>query len=165
MGLKIYKPNGRKTGHACHFQLTAAGEGQGVYLDMVKQTGWDNSQKKGSFKGGDQIKVKFNSTEAAAMVDSVLRDEPIKLFHKSDQTGSTSINFGPYINKEKVHMGHSLAVKRGEKSFLMGFTHAERTELRIWLEEAVRHIHLAEYAADKKRRKENYDKRTSQNEG
>lgn len=149
MGLKLYKPNGKKTGHACHFQLTSTGDGKGVYLDMVKQTGWDNATKKGSFKGGDQIKIKFNETEIAGMIDSIESDRSLDLFHSSEQTGKTSIKFGPYADK-----GHSLAVSRDGKSFLMGLTYPERRNLKEWLIFALQRMHLASYSADKKKRED-----------
>lgn len=145
MGLKIYKPNKKVTGHACHFELTSTGDGKGVYLNMVKQTGWTNGN--GSFKGGDQIKIKFNETEVAGMIDSIESERKLDLFHSSDKTGQTTINFGPYTGK-----GHSLAVRRGDKTFLMGLTYPERRNLKEWLIFALQRMHQATYTADKKAR-------------
>jgi len=152
MGLKLFKPNQKKSGHACHFQVVSAGPAKGVYLEMIKQTGWNKDSKIGSFKGGDKIKMKFNEFEVSAMIDSIESGREASFFHKSDATGSTIISFKKYVTPSGEHKGHSLAVRRNNVSYLIGLNHGEALAVMEWLKFALHRIYTGLHAEDKKNR-------------
>jgi hypothetical protein len=148
MGLKIFKPNGKKTGHACHFQLTSSGESRGVYLEIIKQTGWNSSKKIGSFKGGDKVILKFNEFEVADLIHSIETGKRTQFFHQSNGT-SSSISFSEYIAGGESK-GFGLFVSKNNKKFNIGLLHSEAVALREWLKFSLHRFFQSYYAEDKK---------------
>lgn len=148
--MQFYKPNPRVSGHACSFDLQSTGDSAGVYLELIKQTGWNDSSKTGSFKDGLKTKIKFNQTEVAGFLDSVRSNRELKLFH-STETKKTGITFAPYKNKDGVQIGFSLAVSQGQDKYLLGFTYPEATQIAEWMVFALDRFNQAAYAEKKKR--------------
>lgn len=148
--LPFYKPNAKGTGHACSFDLQSTGESAGVYLEIVKQTGWNDSTKLGTFKDGKKVKLKFNAMEAAGFLDALRNNRELKLFH-STEANKTGINFVPYKNKDGVQIGFSLSVRQGSDSYLVGFFFPECMQIEQWMVFALDRFNQAAYAEKKKR--------------
>ena len=91
--LNLYKPNGKKTGHAIGFSFNSK-EGK-LFAQFVKQTGWDEGSHRGSFKNGKKFTLTFNATEIAAFLNCIERKVGVKLFHQSEK-GNTSIELATY---------------------------------------------------------------------
>ena len=136
--LSYYKPNSQNKGAAAQFQYGAKENDYGIYFSIVKQFGWNNESKKGSFSENSKNplknkKIKLNSTEASAMC-RVLESSSEKwsTVHKTE-TKTTSISFSHYI-KEGVKMGYGLSIneKNGE-SFMIGLNNDEGYLLKEFL--------------------------------
>lgn len=156
MKLQFFKPNPRGTGHACSFNVQTKAEDEtgrkvrGVYLEIIKQTSWDNSAKTGSFKDGQKINIKFSKTEAAGLLDAIERVTTAKMFHSSgDKT--TSIEFTPWMDGEN-YKGFGFAILQNKVSYRVGLTPAEVTELREWLKFSLHRTFTAMYNDLKKSR-------------
>lgn len=141
--IQIYKPNKNNTGHACSFQFSQKHDC--VYLEILKQVSWDGNN--GSFganrkKPGFCLNVKINKTEIAAILNTLERKVPAKLFHSFDKS-TTTVNFGPWMNNE-VQQGYSLAISNKEEGveckFLMGLSMDEGRLLREYLLYALRQL-------------------------
>jgi hypothetical protein len=136
--VSYYKPNSQNKGAAAQFQFGAKDNDYGMYLSIVKQFGWNNESKKGSFSENSKNpsknkKIKFNNTEASAIC-RVLESSTEKwsTVHRSE-TKTTSITFSHYI-KDGAKLGYGLSIneKDGE-SFMIGFNNDEGYLLREFL--------------------------------
>lgn len=134
--ITYYKPNKNVKGSACSFKYNEYFDS--LFIEMFKQTGWDDKRKKGSFKGsGDKIVSKFNVNEIAAFVDSIENNREFKIFHSSEK-GSTSGSFSKYeMNGKQVGFSLSLTQKSSETnestSIRIGFNFPESVLLREFL--------------------------------
>jgi hypothetical protein len=185
MGLQFYKPNSRNAGVA--LGITFNSKDAAVYLEFIKQNGWNNETKNGVFKGGEKGNVKLSLPEVGGFIDTI---ETVlsPILHTVVEEGkkptvikpqsrnfsgyhtvnnnSTKIAFLPYTDKGTGELkGLSLSVKKtttGENpvdlSFLIGFTFAEAVLLREYLKFALEHVFSAIYSADKKQA-EDYKKK------
>lgn len=170
--LQFYKPNPRKTGSAIKFSCRGVSstdykdqKDAGLFLEIIKQTGWDNQTKSGTFSGGATTFVKFSVTEMGDMLHALQEGKPAfplhqasgdhKTYHKSEAGGSW-IGFSPYQTKSGKYMGFSLSVNRkkdGEtESFLIGLTPAEMKVLEEFIKFSFGHIFNGLYSSEKKRR-------------
>lgn len=141
--LQVYKPNSKQSGHAMSLSVNT-GESRGFYLEMIKQTGWNEESKKGSFKNGEKVNVKFNETEIAGFIYAIKSGTATKFFH-STETAKTSINFGPYVNKTSGEtLGTSLSISRDGVSFLIGLSFAETELILQWFEFAIKELFRAD---------------------
>lgn len=136
--ISYYKPNSQNRGAAAQFQFGNKEEDMGLYLSLIKQFGWNNESKRGSFSENAKNplknkKIKLNSIEASAIC-RVLRSECEKwsTVHKRD-TKTTSISFSHYI-KDGVKLGYGISVseKNGE-SFMIGLNNDEGYLLKQFL--------------------------------
>lgn len=152
----FYKPTAKKTGHACNFTLTSKGSAAGVYLEIIKQTGWDDKTKTGSFKGGEKVKVKFNEGEVASFIDAINRGVEFKTFH-STADAKTQISFSPYI-QEGEQKGFGLSVRQGGKSFMVGFYFNEMVLLHNFFQNCLDKFFEVAYSEHKKRIQESINK-------
>lgn len=159
MGLQFYKPNAKKTGAACTWDVSAKAEGDKcVYVELIKQTGWDADVKTGSFKDGAKLNVKFTITElgeilhAIETVDDAWKGQGRHGTVHQSPSGTTLIKFYRYGNPTS---GYALTVSRkvdGEDvSISMGFRFSELRALKSWIEFALEKIYSSIYAEDKKR--------------
>lgn len=162
--VQIYKGNKGLKGHACSFSFST-GEKKGIYVELIKQTGWDpkgnNGKGLASFKGGDKVVVKFSEIEAAGLVRvfEIGKFKKIgeKKFFHSNNTGNTQISLKDYeIKGERV--GYSFSInqnKDGEKnSYYIAFTFDEAALIERMLILGVDKIMLSHYAANKKKYQE-----------
>lgn len=144
MKVEFYKPNRSATGTACSFEYKL--ESGDLFLNFVKQATWDDATRKGTFHKDDKTKkgaCKFTETEIAGLILAIEdADRPLDFVHKSNNGASTSmLKFTPYV-KDGVDKGMSLSLLNStaeeKKSFLMGFTHPEKRQLKAFFEEVLR---------------------------
>lgn len=149
MRLSFYKPNPRNSGYGCSFQLastTKEPEKLSFFISFIKQAGWDETNKKGSFSANMKNKdktasVKLSDTEIAGMI-LALKDQamPFSFIHRT-AAATSNVFFKPYERDGKIvgmSLSASIAPKEGEKkNFLMGFNHNEAELLAIFLKKAL----------------------------
>lgn len=144
--LSVFKPNARCLGHAAFFSLSA--EKGCVYVSIIKQSGWNNETKKGSFKQSrdDSTKItsiKLGTFELGKIINSIERRVPADMYHISP-SGSTKISFSPRQVQTKdggSATQFSLAVfKSKELSFHISFDDGEAVVLREALKVALTEI-------------------------
>lgn len=168
MGLIYYKPNPKKSGTACNWTFNSkTGAGKAVFLEIIKQTSWDDKNKTGGFKNGDKINIKFGYEKEVGAFLRVLSDtDPVKLngkvnpnpnqnakFYHTSEAGTKTINFTKSVWNGNVLYGLSVtdAPKDGEKStYRVSFDADEAYTLKRWFEFALERIFTGIYADDKK---------------
>lgn len=151
--MKVYKPNPRGTGHAASFSLTSSGKGQGIYVEIIKQKGWDEKSKTGSFDSSkeNKINLKFTVAEVAAMMIVCQRQKGEASFFHNTGTVTSSIKFAVYNKKDTdIPAGIALSVTKGEKKSSIPFTFPEAFALFKWFEFALNRIFTADYSEHKK---------------
>lgn len=145
MRLNFYKPNKSNTGTALSFNVSnkdqAKGEAPDLYVSFVKQAGWNDQSKKGSFSENAKnpektAALKLNQTEAASIIRSVRQSAKFSTVHVY-QGSTTSIMFGPYVKKSGDN-AFSFSIKKGEQSFLIGFELGEAELIAQYLENYLR---------------------------
>lgn len=149
--MKFYKPNPRMTGSACSFSVTSTGKSQGIYVEIIKQKGWDDSSKTGSFESDKEKKVnlKFTPTEVAEMMMICQRQKGSAKFFHNTGTITSSITFAAW-EKDGVIKGIALSASKGDKKVSVPFTFAEAFLLSKWFDFALDRIFTGDYAAEKK---------------
>ena len=142
--IQFYKPNPKNTGCGCSFKISAKDDC--VFVNLIKQSSWDESKKRGSFAGNAQnpkmsASVKLSSTEVGDIISAMRRNAEFTGFHDS-QKQVTRIKFSPYMRgtkdnpSEMAQVGYSFSVSKESKenaqdktSFLIGFTFGEGVRL------------------------------------
>jgi hypothetical protein len=137
MRLNFYKPNKSCTGTAASFNVSKDEKGLTLYTSFVKQAGWDEASRKGSFTQNAKnpektAALKLNQTEAASIIRSVRKETKFSTVHVY-QGSSTSIMFGPY-EKKIGGSAFSFSIKRGEQQFSISFELGESELLAQFLE-------------------------------
>ena len=145
--IQFYKPNPKNTGSGCSFKMSAKDDC--VFVNLIKQSSWDESKKRGSFAGNAQnpkmsASVKLSSTEVGDIISAMRRNAEFTGFHDS-QKQVTRIKFSPYMRgtkdnpSEMAQVGYSFSVSKESKenaqdktSFLMGFTFGEAIKLESY---------------------------------
>jgi len=141
--LSFYKPNSYNKGSAAQFQYGAKDGDFGLYISIVKQAGWNNDTKKGSFSANAKDpkknkKVKINNIEAAA-ISRVLdcTTDKWSTVHKSESK-TTSLIFSHYI-KDAVKLGYGLSVsEKNAESFMLSLNNDEGHVLKVFLNEYIK---------------------------
>lgn len=137
MRLNFYKPNKSNTGTAISFNVNQEEKGLSLYVSFVKQAGWNEQTRKGSFSENAKnpektASLKLNETEAATIIRSVRTGSKFSTVH-AYQGSNTSIMFGPYT-KKTGDQALSFSIKKGEQSFLIGFELGEGELIAQFLE-------------------------------
>lgn len=145
--IQFYKPNPKNTGCGCSFKVSVKDDC--VFVNLIKQSSWDESKKRGSFAGNAQnpkmsASVKLNSTEIGDIISAMRRNVEFSGFHDSPKQ-VTRIKFSPYNRPSKenpqvsTQVGYSLSISKESKenaqdktSFLMGFTFGEAIKLESY---------------------------------
>jgi hypothetical protein len=169
MGLQIYKPNKGNTGFCAHFTFNSKGDKKGVFVEIVKQNGWDASarggQGNGIFKGGKKTTVKFSLAEVGEFIRALeTNTDAAKAFH-TPKAGSATITFarfkGKVQNKDtkkweegQNYTGWSLGISRTDDRYAISMTFGEGVMLREWLKFALEHVYSGIYSDDLKQAKE-----------
>lgn len=154
--MQLYKPNSKKTGSACSWSFNSShkktledgrtvGGLYSVYTQLIKQTSWNDQTKRGSFKGGDKINLKFSVWEVGEMINTFKNYGECKFFHKSEDTSSQiSIKYAEDRNQ------FALSVSQGDKKFFLPISIGESNAIIIWLENALIHIFDGQHSEQKK---------------
>jgi hypothetical protein len=158
--LTFYKPNKSVKGSLANISFNSKGEKKGIFIEMVKQTAWDEATGAASFKNGEKVNVKLSLIEAAALIKAIEKNEAAaeKGFYHSSTGGSAYINFTPYARDGK-QIGFSLSINKQEgqnekKSFYIGFDFNESQLLKEFLRFSLDHIFSGMYSDALKARKE-----------
>lgn len=147
MRLNFYKPNKSNNGTAVSFNASKPQnsdkeqEGPVLYVSFVKQAGWNDQTKKGSFSENAKnpektAALKLNQTEAASIIRAVRQSAKFSTVHVY-QGSTTSIMFGPYVKKSGDN-AFSFSIKKGEQSFLIGFELGEAELIAQYMENYLR---------------------------
>jgi len=147
MRLNFYKPNKSSNGTAVSFNVSKPQsndkeqEGPVLYVSFVKQAGWNDQTKKGSFSENAKnpektAALKLNQTEAASIIRAVRQSAKFSTVH-AYQGSTTSIMFGPYVKKSGDN-AFSFSIKKGEQSFLIGFELGEAELIAQYMENYLR---------------------------
>ena len=143
MRLNFYKPNRSNTGTAVSFNTVDKKEEKGIdlYVSFIKQAGWNDQTKKGSFSENAKnpektASLKFNEAEAASIIRAVRLGSKFSTVH-AFQGSTTSIMFGPY-QKKNGDAALSFSIKKGEQSFLIGFELGEAELIAQYMENYLR---------------------------
>ncbi len=140
MRIAFFKPNKSNTGHALSFK-TAFNNDSILMLEMVKQSGWDDNNKTGSFKASakdptKKVAVKFSTIEIGGLILALRKGVPFKAFHKSE-SGQTSISLSIYEKKafgdKPPEKAFSLSVMKGEAKFGASIEFPEAEALLVFL--------------------------------
>lgn len=165
MGLKIYKPNSKNTGCACHFQVSSstfvkAGKSEpdfAVFLQMVRQKSWDDAKKTGSFDINSKVIIKLDPVrEVGGMIHVLDNRDPVKdgnpsqkaeFFHKTKE-GNKVIRFQKSMFGEKVI--YSLVVTGKDKEIWRTFfDEFEGETVKAFLKFSQERIFTGMHALDK----------------
>lgn len=141
--IQLYHPNKSNTGSAASFWFSE--RDNVVYATILKQSGWDDKSRNGTFKASmaDPLKktnIKFSFVEVCGILDSIERNRSFSSYHDNEDF-SKSIKFEPYLDKtSNAAKGSSFSVLVKNKqdtstsnSFLIGFTFAEARYIREFL--------------------------------
>jgi len=140
MRIALYKPNKSNTGHALSFKSSVYNKSVSLMLEMVKQSGWDDVNKTGSFKANakdpaKKVAVKFSTIEVGGLIGALRKGTPFKAFHKSE-SGQTSISLSLYDKKvpegKAPEKAFSLSVMKGDNKFGASIELAESEALLIF---------------------------------
>lgn len=186
MPLQFFKPNSKMTGSACAWSFNSSTrknqsdpDGKAVFIEIIKQTSWNEETKTGSFKGGDKVNLKLSYTTELGGFIRVLKDirdvsvddtgkglpsenQMLKSVHQG-QNGTKSFSFIKSCyqsqGKKVIAYGLSISVSEGDKKdiFRISFDPNEAETLLNWLIYAQQHIFDGIYAEDKKIRQDYLD--------
>lgn len=145
--LTFYKPNSKNSGAA--FQISI-GKTNELFFKLIKQSGWDDVKKRGSFKDNvnspqKSMASKLNALEAASIINSINSKIEFKTYHKS-KNQNLMISFGLMLDKAtNQEKGFSLRILKEEAAnsvdkiqFSMGFYPNEALLLKMFLEEYIK---------------------------
>lgn len=160
MPIEFYSPNRSIKGGTLYASFNSK-EGC-VYFKLVAQTSWDDKTKRGGFKGGKNINVKFSQEEVGAILYCARNKTSTKFYHTHPTTGNCSGEFKYYVIKNEDGSiskdGFGLVVRKQETAeqggnsieIKIGFTLGGAERLAQYLEFALSHIFTAIYSKDKK---------------
>lgn len=99
--IHIYHPNKAVKGFACSFWYSD--RDQSVYATLIKQAGWDDRTKNGTFKASlndptKKVNIKLSFTEVGGILDCIERNRPFSQYHDSDASPK-QISFTPMMSK------------------------------------------------------------------
>jgi len=150
--IHIYHPNKGVKGFACSFwRSDRHGD---LFATLIKQSGWDEATKRGTFKASlddpnKRITVKLSAVEACAILDCIERNRPYNNYHNFDSSPK-AVSFTPWISTPvpdmdgtklpPVQQGFSFAVTGTNKTdasvknhFYIGLTYAEARYIKEFL--------------------------------
>lgn len=155
MSLEIYKPNKSNAGSAASFQISRNQKTNepSLYVRIVRQSGWDDRTKTGSFKenwnkDGEFIALKFTETECASIMNVVAdwtfkeKFSTVHVFQGVESSSKTSISFSPYEKKmTKGTFAYGLSVIRdGNQRFSISLEKAEAVLLSEFLRRFIQEV-------------------------
>lgn len=152
--IEFYSPKPENKGAALF--VTVRPEEQSVVLGLVKQTGYDDSTKKGSFKGGKRINVNLSLDEVGSIINTVKTNGKFPIYHTFDGKPTATGNFGYYSlgDGPVKKTGFGLSLKKDDVDFRIGFTHGSAEKLVSYLQFALVKCFEVDWAADDKKERE-----------
>lgn len=150
--IHVYHPNRAVKGFACSFWFS--GRYNCVFATLIKQSGWDDVNKNGTFKESlndpmKKVSIKLSDFEVCAILDCIERNRSFTAFH--DGEGSPkSISFVPWmttpveddegVRPPATQRGFSFSISINNKddasnknSFFIGLTLPEARLVREYL--------------------------------
>ena len=138
---QVYKGNSKGSGAAASFTFNT--DTKDVYLEIVKQTSWNESSKTASFKDGDKKILKLGVSEVGQILE-VINSNGVRTYstvHKNtyDENKTTSIKFNGYGEGLSAGnpSGYAFSTSAGESKFSISFTIGEAEVIRLFLSAAV----------------------------
>jgi hypothetical protein len=140
MAIQFYHPNRAIKGFASSFSQR---DGT-VYATIIKQSGWDEKEQNGIFKGNKEnpegrVNVKLSITEVGAILDCIERGRDFSQPHVDEET-TKQVSFAIWKGQDGNPKGYSFSVSVKNKSnpdyknsFYIGFTYAEGRVIREYL--------------------------------
>ncbi len=147
MSLSFFTPNSSNTGGAVHINVVP--EIGNFYFTFQKQTGWNSETKKGEFKGGETINVKFNDMEMGEFLSVMEEKGEYSFYHGFDDAVTTG-RFNYFCKQRNGEDGKALkplqrfllAVKKGDKEFRVSLTLGAAARLKSFLATGLNLINL-----------------------
>lgn len=160
--IQLFKSNKSVTGHAATFSVNSK-EGS-LYIQIIKQTGYNAERHLGSFKGGEKLNVKFNMWEVGSIVDALVRNATYKTVHKS-QNKTTSVSVGPYFapDDDKKILGYSFSFSYKEGDEPKRFSISLNSGEKVVILEYFRFMLSKSFAASYAEQKRNFEKKNKTN--
>lgn len=154
--LKFFKAQKNGGGSAANFSFNS--KDNAFYVEIVKQTGYDNDKNLGSFNGGFKINSKLSLFEIGSFLNAVYNKQEYKTVHKTNERTLT-ISFAPYFLKDPDNtykgFGLSLFISK-EQVCRIGFSPGELEVLVEFFKFGLERCFNSLYADDKKRRDDAY---------
>lgn len=161
MPFTLYKASPSIKGAGIGFSVNS--KDQAIYVSMVQQSNWDGARKVGTFAGA-KANFKFTISEVGGFIHTILKNQPLKLYHQIPGKHQTSIEFSPWFVDAKDANGQ-LTGKKEQKGYGFRATKTEgtnKTNFNItislgesyaileWLRFALEKCYSAIYSQDKK---------------
>jgi outer membrane usher protein FimD/PapC len=145
---QFYKPNSRNTGMAVSIKVSD--KDGGLYISMIRQSGWNDKTKTGSFKANmdnprAKKSIKLNAVEAGGIIRAINERGKWSSFHKfsnGESQSGVSLSFSIF-EKEGVNVGFGFRIldsKDKESPFSVSFTMDEAEVLKLYFEEFIKGI-------------------------
>lgn len=143
--IHVYHPSKTIKGFACSFWYSS--RNNSVFATLIKQSGWDDKNQNGLFKGNlndptKKVTIKLSWVEVGAILDCIDRNRPFSTYHDQDDFPKT-IQFQPWTNTldgKVSQRGFSFSVNVGDKQdstsknpFYIGLTYPEARYIREFL--------------------------------
>jgi hypothetical protein len=107
-----------------------------LYLNLLRQNGWDETTKRGTFSGEDKRVVKFSQIEAASLAEIITNGGSLHLIHQFNGiTNNISIEWS---DGEELILSINQRTAKGEERFMTELTSGEAHLLRIYIESAIK---------------------------
>lgn len=156
MPYQFFSPKADGTGAALFVSFNS--KDGNVYFKLIKQTGWNDQTKKGSFVAGEMINFKMSQDEACDVIQTIRNQSKCSFYHSFDGKTTTG-SFQYYRIPSKVQgkddkEGYGLTIKRDNTVWKVGFNLASGERLSQSLLFALDHIFSAIYSQDKKENEE-----------
>jgi hypothetical protein len=141
--IHFYHPNKKVTGFAASFWHSNRDDT--VFATILKQSGWDEKNENGVFKGSmddpqKRVNVKLDYVELAGILDCIERNRPFNQPHDTEET-IKQVSFTPWIDKsDNSQRGFSFSItvtnkqdRNVKNSFYIGLTFAEARLIREFI--------------------------------
>lgn len=159
MPAEFYSPKVDGTGAALFVSFNS--KDGAIYFKLQRQTGWNTTTKKGSFKGGASTNLKMSQDEAGAIINAIRTRGATKFYHQfGDSVTSGQFTYFKVGEPPQEKRGFGLTISKAEEKFKIGFTEGSAERLMEYLRFALSHIFSAIYSADKKA----FEQRQAENE-
>jgi|WetSurMetagenome_2_1015567.scaffolds.fasta_scaffold139285_2 hypothetical protein len=135
--IHIYHPSKSLNGSACSFWIGNEGS---LFATILKQSGWDNETRTGTFKASvsdatKKVNIKLSEIEVCSILDCIDRGRSFSTYHDNDDSPK-SITFSPWLTgepKSQKGFSFSITLNNSKNSFYIGLTFAEARYVREFL--------------------------------